>query len=207
MADAAVYALYGGAQAGNGLADVLFGGVSPTARLPFTVFETLDQIKPMSNYDMTASPGRTHLYYTEADVTAYGAPQFWFGFGLSYTSFSYGSVQLGLVPGPQCSVTAAVTVSNSGKRAAHEVAQLYLSRPLPVPGVPMVCLCLPVPPAPGTRCADGLPLGSLYFGCARFRVDVLALNRVASAHLEGGMRAVQRHHLSLVRLPYNALRL
>ena len=137
-ADAAVYAIYGGAEAGNGLADVLFGSVAPSGRLPFTVFKSLDQIKPMSNYDLTTSPGRTHLYYTETDVAAHGAPQFWFGFGLSYSTFSFANLHLELGPaGGACSMTASVTVTNTGSTAAREVAQLYLNRPAPSSGVPL----------------------------------------------------------------------
>eukprot|EP00040_Diaphanoeca_grandis_P033283 m.203592 g.203592 ORF g.203592 m.203592 type:complete len:238 (+) comp32856_c0_seq2:1765-2478(+) len=70
-ADAIVYAIYGGEEAGNGLADVLFGGVSPSGRLPFTVFKTLNQLKPMEDYDLTTKPGRTHLYYDDSAVVPF----------------------------------------------------------------------------------------------------------------------------------------
>lgn len=133
-ADATLYAMYGGEEAGNGLADVLFGGVSPSGRLPFTVFQDLAQIKPMSVYDMTTSPGRTHLYYSDGDVAKYGAPQFWFGYGLTYSSFSFSQLTVALAPSPrgsECTVAAAVTVTNHGTTAAREVAQLYLGRPTP----------------------------------------------------------------------------
>ena len=94
-ADAAMYALYGGQEAGNGLADVIFGQVSPSGRLPFTVFRSLQQMKPMGDYDLTTQPGRTHLYY---DAAVYGAPQFWFGYGLSYSTFQYSRLTLRLDP-------------------------------------------------------------------------------------------------------------
>jgi hypothetical protein len=141
FSDAALYAMYGGEQAGNGLADVLFGDVSPSGRLPFTVYADLKQVKPMSDYDMTSSPGRTHLYYTEADVAQYGPPQFWFGYGLSYSTFKFSQLTLKLVSGgggKKCQATATVTVTNTGTTAAREVVQLYLNRPVPLTaGLPM----------------------------------------------------------------------
>ena len=94
-ADAIVLASYGGEEAGSGLADVLFGNVAPSGRLPFTVFRDLSQVRPMGDYDLTSQPGRTHLYYDAVDTR--GAPQFWLGYGLSYSRFAYS--QLALAPG------------------------------------------------------------------------------------------------------------
>jgi beta-glucosidase len=142
-ADAAVYAMYGGQEAGNGLADVLFGDVVPSGRLPFTVFRSLDQMRPMGDYDMTTTPGRTHLFYNDASVDVHGAPQFWFGYGLSYSTFSYSGLALtsdasNLTSSSSgCAVTATVTVHNTGTIAAREVVQLYLNRPKPPSGVPL----------------------------------------------------------------------
>ena len=133
-ADAAVYAMYGGEQAGNGLADVMFGSVAPSGRLPFTVFKNLEQMKPMEDYDLTTQPGRTHLYYDDSSVEKHGDPQFWFGFGLSYSEFRFENLTLSSVG---CDVSATVKVTNVGKTPAREVAQLYLNRPQPPPGTPM----------------------------------------------------------------------
>jgi beta-glucosidase len=133
-ADAAVYAMYGGEEAGNGLADVLFGDVAPSGRLPFTIFTKLEQMRSMEDYDMTSQPGRTHLYFDDSSVAKLGSPQWWFGFGLSYSSFRYGNLSLSAAG---CRVMAAVTVTNVGKVAAREVAQLYLGRPKPAGNVPM----------------------------------------------------------------------
>ena len=131
LADAALYAMYGGAQAGNALADVLFGDVSPSGRLPFTVFKNLDQVRPMGDYDMTSQPGRTHLYY--AAEKSLGAPQYWFGYGLSYSTFRYS--KLVLAHGPAwCTVN--VTVTNAGEASAREVVQVYLGRPA-LPNTPV----------------------------------------------------------------------
>lgn len=134
-ADAALYAMYGGEEAGNGLADVLFGETAPTGRLPFTVFTSLEQMKPMGDYDLTTQPGRTHLYYDDASVAAHGTPQFWFGYGLGFSSFGYSNLTLAL--SGKCGVTAVATVTNAGKVASREVSQLYLGRPKPPAAVPM----------------------------------------------------------------------
>jgi beta-glucosidase len=162
-ADAAVYAMYGGEEAGNGLADVLFGDIVPSGRLPFTVFRSLDQMRPMGDYDMTTSPvrttssgfshiihianrscskGRTHLYYDDAAVDVHGAPQFWFGYGLSFSTFSYSGLTLSSSNISGCAVTATVTVHNTGKIAAREVVQLYLNRPKPPSGIPLAIWAL-----------------------------------------------------------------
>ena len=131
LADAAVYAIYGGEAAGAALADVLFGDVSPSGRLPFTVFANLSQMKPMEDYELTTQPGRTHLYYDDSSVQKLGAPQFWFGYGLSYSTFTFSDLTLKLEkPSPSsCALMASVSVRNTGKTPAREVAQLYLSRP------------------------------------------------------------------------------
>lgn len=139
LADAAVYAMYGGQAAGSGLADVLFGDVAPTGRLPFTVFTKLEQMKSMEDYDLTTQPGRTHLYYDDNSVKRFGAPQYWFGYGLGYSAFTYSKLALSLATGGtgaginsdsmSCVLTATVTVTNVGTVASREVAQLYLNRP------------------------------------------------------------------------------
>ena len=123
----------------SGLADVLFGDVVPSGRLPFTVFKDLEQMRPMEDYDLTSQPGRTHMYYDDSSVAKLGSPQYWFGFGLSFSSFRYSNLSLS---GTGCRVTAAVTVTNVGKVAAREVAQLYLGRPKPVSNVPMAAWAL-----------------------------------------------------------------
>ena len=116
LADAAVLAPYGGAQAGAGLADVLYGVVAPTGRLPFTVFDNLSQVKPMGDYDLTTQPGRTYLYY---DPTSFGQPQFWFGFGLGYSAFSYTNL---LLSAPNATaILASVMVTNVGNVSSREV--------------------------------------------------------------------------------------
>lgn len=106
----------------------------------------------MGDYDLTTPPGRTHLYDDDAFVAAFDAPQFWFGYGLSYTAFRYFNLTLALVNrsglhsrtcANRVRLAATVIITNVGITTAREVAQLYLSRPQPGPGgVSMAALTL-----------------------------------------------------------------
>jgi beta-glucosidase len=103
-------AWYPGEEAGTALASVLFGDYNPAGRLPYTVYDSLDQIPPQDEYDI--SKGFTYLYFT-------GKPQFAFGHGLSYTTFRYTGLKL--TPGH-----VQVQVENTGSRGGDEVVQLYV---------------------------------------------------------------------------------
>ena len=103
-------AWYPGEEAGTALASVLFGDYSPAGRLPYTVYDSLDQIPPQDEYDVTK--GFTYLYFT-------GKPQFAFGHGLSYTTFRYSGLKI--APG-----RVSVDVENTGSRQGDEVVQLYV---------------------------------------------------------------------------------
>ena len=118
LADAILFAWYPGEQGGNAVADILFGDASPSGKLPLTFPKSIEQLP---SYDDYAMQGRTYRYAVEE-------PLFPFGFGLSYTQFSYDSIQLSaseVAKGE--SLTVKVTVSNNGDRDAEEVVQLYLS--------------------------------------------------------------------------------
>ena len=118
LADAILFAWYPGEQGGNAVADVLFGDASPSGKLPLTFPKSIEQLPPYEDYAMQ---GRTYRYAAEE-------PLYPFGFGLSYTSFSYDTIQLSsskVAKGE--SLTVKVTVSNAGDRDAEEVVQLYLS--------------------------------------------------------------------------------
>lgn len=118
MADAILWVWYPGQQGGNAVADVIFGDVSPSGRLPITFPESADQLPAFDDYSMK---GRTYKYMTET-------PLYPFGYGLSYSSFEYGDVKLSssqLKKGE--SLKAEVEVRNTGDIAADEVVQLYLT--------------------------------------------------------------------------------
>lgn len=117
IADAILYAWYPGERGGTAVADVIFGDVSPSGRLPITIPASTDQLPPYEDYSMRS---RTYRYMKEK-------PLFPFGFGLSYTTFRFDSIELSeksiAVGG---SVTVSVTVSNTGARDADESVQIYI---------------------------------------------------------------------------------
>lgn len=130
---AVLQAWYPGQECGNAIADVLFGKVNPAGRLPQTFPARLEDNPAYDNYP--GAGGRVH--YAEGIFVGYRhyearqiAPLFPFGFGLSYTSFSYGELRLSArAIGPGERLRATVAVTNSGERAGHEVVQLYVADP------------------------------------------------------------------------------
>lgn len=118
LADAVLLVWYPGEEGGNAVADVIFGKVSPSGRLPITFPKSLDDLPAYEDYSME---GRTYKYMD-------AEPMYPFGFGLSYTDFEYSDIKLSnerIRKGK--SINAAVTVKNSGDKEAEEVVQLYVS--------------------------------------------------------------------------------
>ena len=123
-------AWYPGEEGGNAVAETLSGKNNPAGRLPITFYKGVEQLPPFGDYSMA---GRTYRYFK-------GTPLYPFGYGLSYTKFSYSDLRLPSSPvAAGQPMTTEVTVTNSGDRAGDEVAQLYLSFP-DVPGVPIRAL-------------------------------------------------------------------
>ena len=116
-ATAIILAGYPGQQGGNAVADVLFGDYNPAGRLPVTYYKSIDQIPAFENYDME---GKTYRFFRKE-------PLYPFGYGLSYTSFSYSNLQLAEKVAAGEPVKVKVTVKNTGKVAGDEVVQLYLT--------------------------------------------------------------------------------
>jgi beta-glucosidase len=126
-------AWYPGQQDGTAIAALLFGDVNPSGHLPVTFPQSLSQV-PAAATAQWPGTGGTVQYSEGVDVGYrwYNAnsltPLFPFGFGLSYTSFSFSNLKVGtLAKGGAAAVTA--TVTNTGSRAGADVAQLYLSDP------------------------------------------------------------------------------
>ncbi len=114
--DAIISAGYPGQEGGNAVADVLLGDYNPAGRLPVTYYKSVEQLPPFEEYDMK---GRTYRYFD-------GEPLYPFGYGLSYTTFSYSGLKLAKKAKIGESVTLKVNVTNTGTMAGEEVVQLYL---------------------------------------------------------------------------------
>ena len=122
---------YGGSEAGRAIADVLFGDVNPSGRLPFTFPVKLED-NP-AHYNGKTFPTRGKNYYDEGIFLGYRwhekmdiKPLFAFGHGLSYTSFEYGDVTLSSKKIRNGKITVKVPVTNVGKMAGSEVVQVYV---------------------------------------------------------------------------------
>ncbi len=126
---AILYTWWLGNQAGNAMADVLYGNYNPGAKLPITFPRTEGQIPIYYNHLNTGRPahGDNDVNYTSAYIDLPNSPKFAFGHGLSYSTFKYSNLKLSK---KTMLKTEAITVSfdlqNSGKYAGEEVAQLYL---------------------------------------------------------------------------------
>lgn len=119
-ADAIILAWYPGEQGGNALADILFGKVSPSGRLPVTFYQSFNDLPA---YDSYAMKGRTYRYYD-------GKVQYPFGFGLSYTTFAYEWKRQPMpVRSLKDSLTFSIAIKNTGSVEADEVAQVYFQYP------------------------------------------------------------------------------
>ena len=120
LADAVLLVWYPGEEGGHAIADIIFGKVSPSGRIPVTFPKSFDQLPAYTDYSMK---GRTYRYMN-------AEPLYPFGFGLSYTSFSYSNIKLSAAKAKKNEpVNAEVTVTNSGKMEADEVVQLYITAP------------------------------------------------------------------------------
>jgi beta-glucosidase len=129
-ANAVLDAWYPGEEGGAAVAETLSGKNNPAGRLPVTFYTGVDQLPNFEDYGMA---NRTYRYFA-------GKPLYPFGYGLSYTQFSYSDLSVpaqGIAAGEP--VAADVTVTNTGKLAGDEVVQLYLRFP-PVKGAPRIAL-------------------------------------------------------------------
>ena len=118
---------FGGTQAGHAIADVLFGEVNPGGKLPVTFPRSVGQVPLYYNHKNTGRPPDEKNKYTSKYLDVPWTPLFPFGFGLSYTKFKFGSLQLSTPHlRPNQSLTVSVEVENVGSRAGDEVVQLYI---------------------------------------------------------------------------------
>ena len=132
--DAILNAWFAGSEAGNAIADVLFGKVNPSGKLPMTFPRSLGQVPIYYNAKNTGRP----LEQTLVDKCEYqrfrsnymdecNTPLYPFGFGLSYTKFDYSDVKISNAnPKGNQTIQASVTVKNTGNFDGNEVVQLYI---------------------------------------------------------------------------------
>ena len=145
--NAVLWAWYPGQAGGTALANLLFGKVSPSGRLPLTFYYGIDDLPAFEDYGMK---NRTYRYFE-------GKPLYPFGYGLSYTSFDYSAAayQDGAVT---------VTIKNSGKMDADEVAQVYIACDSPdAPLHPVLCGFKRVAIAAGEEITLTIPLSKHAF--------------------------------------------
>jgi beta-glucosidase len=129
-ANALLEAWYPGEEGGTAVAETLAGSNNPAGRLPVTFYRSVEQLPAFDDYSME---NRTYRYFK-------GSPLFPFGYGLSYSKFSYANLKLSadrVEPGDSLIVEA--DVRNASRRAGDEVVQLYLTFPK-VAGAPLRAL-------------------------------------------------------------------
>jgi len=121
----------GGSESGNAIADILFGDVNPSAKLPVTFPRSVGQVPMYYNYMNTGRPPEAENRYTSKYFDMPWTPLFPFGHGLSYTKFKITNLQLS-APRIDANgkLTVSVDVENVGARAGDEVVQLYIRDPV-----------------------------------------------------------------------------
>ena len=128
-APAILYTWWLGSEAGNAIADVLFGDYNPSAKLPISFPRSVGQIPIYYSHFNTGRPATSddnHNYNSSYnDLSIF--PKYAFGFGLSYTTFQYSNLQLSKKKMKSNEkIEASVTITNTGKYNGEEIVQLYL---------------------------------------------------------------------------------
>ncbi len=128
-ANAIVYTWWLGSEAGNAIADVLFGNYNPAGKLPVTFPATMGQIPIYYSSYNTGRPytAPKNKLYLSAYIDADNTPRYAFGYGLSYTQFKYDNIKISANKmKPSETITMSCTITNTGKVAGEEVVQLYI---------------------------------------------------------------------------------
>lgn len=113
---AIVEAWYGGQKGGTAIADVLFGDYNPSGKLPLTYYSSENDLPAFEDYNMK---GRTYRFFE-------GKPLYQFGYGLSYTTFSYSNIKMKTSSRVNQPITVTADIQNTGERDGNEIVQLYL---------------------------------------------------------------------------------
>lgn len=126
---AILYTWWLGTDAGDAMADVLFGDYNPAGHLPISFPRAEGQIPVYYNHYSTGRPARndSDMNYVSAYIDLVNSPRFPFGYGLSYTHFSYSDIRLNKTKWkPGENMQASITVTNTGNYEGEEVVQLYI---------------------------------------------------------------------------------
>ncbi len=119
LADAILFAWYPGEQGGNAVADIIFGNINPSGKLPVTFYQSTDDLPPFEDYSMK---NRTYRFFR-------GRPLYPFGYGLSYTSFAFSDLKIAKNSWKQDDVISlTLKVSNTGNKDGEEVVQVYVRK-------------------------------------------------------------------------------
>jgi beta-glucosidase len=115
LADAVLFAWYPGEQGGNAIADIIFGTVNPSGRLPVTFYKSDSDLPDFENYSME---GRTYRYFK-------GEPLYPFGYGLSFTEFEFSDPNVEVQADK---IKVKVGVRNKGEFDGDEIVQVYVHK-------------------------------------------------------------------------------
>lgn len=126
---AILYTWWLGSEAGNAIADVLFGDYNPSGKLPMSFPREVGQIPVYYNHFNTGRPAQnqTDLGYVSSYIDLKNGPAYSFGHGLSYTTFEYSDLKLSKNKMKSTeNIEVQLNITNTGKRVGEEVVQLYL---------------------------------------------------------------------------------
>jgi beta-glucosidase len=126
---AILYTWWLGTKGPEAIADVLFGAYNPSGKLPMSFPRSEGQIPIYYNYYSTGRPAPDEFSnsYVSAYIDLPNSPRFPFGYGLSYTNFEYGNLQLSKIKAKgNETITASITIQNKGSFEGEEVVQLYI---------------------------------------------------------------------------------
>ncbi|MFA6133028.1 MAG: glycoside hydrolase family 3 N-terminal domain-containing protein [Phycisphaerae bacterium] len=126
-ADAVLMVFHPGVQGGNAIADVLFGDENPSGKLPVTLPRCVGQVPIYYNFKLTGRPLPRNDLHISRYQDCPDTPLLPFGYGLSYTTFSYANLQITPASAPVGgTVTVSAEVTNTGRRFGEEIVQCYI---------------------------------------------------------------------------------
>jgi beta-glucosidase len=123
-------AWYPGVEGGNAIADIIFGDVNPTGRLPVTFPRAAGQVPIYYSHLNTGRPPDADPKYHTGYLDLSSSPLYPFGYGLSYSKFAFGNLRAGALLRAQEDFQVSVDVTNTSTRAGEELVQMYIREPI-----------------------------------------------------------------------------